>query len=71
MPDAAKPSLLYRMTHSRRPPRAQEPADMGTAFGLEQSLDEIETDAALGLQPQAATSPLDWLQRLLPGRRTD
>ena len=71
MSDAAKPSLLYRMTHSHRPSRPQEPADMGTAFGMEQSLDEMETDAALGLQPTAATSALDWLQRLLPGRRAE
>ena len=41
MPASATPSLIARLT--RRRPRTQrqpEPADMGTAFGMEQWLDE-------------------------------
>ncbi|WP_234414026.1 hypothetical protein [Ideonella sp. A 288] len=42
MPDSRPPSsLLARWTRARRAtPRALEPADMGTAFGLECTLDQ-------------------------------
>jgi hypothetical protein len=53
MPFAATPSLLARLTgrrlHRQRQP---EPADMGTAFGMEQWLDERDHGAT-----PAATRP--------------
>ncbi|MBP6902456.1 MAG: hypothetical protein KBC73_20370 [Burkholderiaceae bacterium] len=42
--------LLSRFGRRRRAARAPEPADMGTAFGMEQWLDEIE-DAAIAPAP--------------------
>ena len=43
----AVPALLARFTRRRpRAARAQEPADMGTAFGMEQWLDERDHHAA-------------------------
>ena len=46
MPTAAA-SLLARLVRRRRPvARRQEPADMGTAFGMEQWLDECEAAPA-------------------------
>lgn len=42
--------LARRQTRHSRSLRAQEPADMGTAFGMEQWLDERE-------QGQASTPP--------------
>ncbi len=64
MSDAHSPSLLARWSRARRAtPRAQDPADMGTAFGLEYSLDQ---DAAYANHP-ASDAPVDtgWLQRWL------
>lgn len=55
------PSMLERL-FGRRPPRPREPepADLGTAFGLEQTLDQPEWS-----EPQAAPSrAYPWL----PGR---
>ncbi|MBL8349860.1 MAG: hypothetical protein JNL87_06060 [Burkholderiaceae bacterium] len=41
MPPVAAPSLLARLTRPRRRSlRQQEPADLGTAFGMELWLDE-------------------------------
>ncbi len=43
---ALLPSLIARLTRRRpRPARALEPADMGTAFGMEQWLDERDGGA--------------------------
>ncbi|NRF69570.1 hypothetical protein HLB44_21435 [Aquincola sp. S2] len=39
MPDALNPSLLQRLMRPRRARREPDPADMGTAFGLEYILD--------------------------------
>lgn len=67
-------SLLSRKTKpaGRRARRAQEPADMGTAFGMEQWLDERDhgTKAAA---PQSLAEPTAmssrWVPRwLLPSR---
>ena len=66
MPPAATPSLLARLTgrrrRSRRPP---EPADMGTAFGMEQWLDERDHNCGPDTI-QAAPARRNWLARWLP-----
>ena len=65
MPATATPSLIARLT--RRRPRAlrqPEPADMGTAFGMEQWLDERDQ----GTMPSGtARSRRSWLPRWLQG----
>jgi hypothetical protein len=67
MPPAVAPSLLARLTRrrrrSRRPP---EPADMGTAFGMEQWLDERDHNRAPDTT-RAAPARRNWLARWLPG----
>ncbi len=67
MPPAVAPSLLARLTRqrrrSRRPP---EPADMGTAFGMEQWLDEQDQGNPSATAP-AAPPKRTWLLRWLPG----
>jgi hypothetical protein len=60
----AKPSLLDRFRRRRqRPSRPQEPADMGTAFGMEQCLSERDLPAAP--RPHSLTRPPGWLARWL------
>ena len=64
MPPANAPSLLTRLTRRRwRVVRCQEPADMGTAFGMEQWLDERDH----GGQPAGAPTRRSWLPRWLQG----
>ena len=64
MPTASPPSLLSRLTRQRRRVgRCQEPADMGTAFGMEQWLGERER----GGQPASAPARRSWLSRWLQG----
>jgi hypothetical protein len=61
MPPAAR-SLLVRLTRQRRRVgRSQEPADMGTAFGMEQWLDERDH----GGRPAGAPVRRSWLPRWL------
>ena len=67
-------SLLARNKQSarRRAPRAQEPADMGTAFGMEQWLDERDHGAPTASRPvQAAPAKADarWIPRWLQSAR--
>ena len=67
-------SLLARNKQSprRRAPRAQEPADMGTAFGMEQWLDERDHGSAAATRPeQSALSKADarWIPRWLQSAR--
>jgi hypothetical protein len=57
---ATMPALLARLTR-RRARRAQEPADMGTAFGMEQWLDSCATAPA----PAASRARRSWLPRWL------
>ena len=62
----AMPSLLARFKSPRRRPlRALEPADMGTAFGMEQWLHERDHGAPPA--PQRVTNPdaRPWLPRWL------
>ena len=67
-------SLLARHKQSarRRAPRAQEPADMGTAFGMEQWLDERDHGAPAATRPMQsspAKAGARWIPRwLLPAR---
>lgn len=64
MPSANLPSLLTRLTRRRRHRvRCQEPADMGTAFGMEQWLDEHDH----GGQPASTPARRRWLPRWLQG----
>ncbi len=63
MPAAAAPSLFARLTQRRpRGRRLPEPADMGTAFGMEQWLDERDH-----MQPAAGSvrARRFWLPRWL------
>ena len=67
-------SLLARNKQSarRRAPRAQEPADMGTAFGMEQWLGERDHGTAAALhraQPSPAKTAVGWLPRWLQSAR--
>jgi hypothetical protein len=56
------PSMLARLFGRRpTPPREPEPADMGTAFGLDQTLDRPDGYRA----PAPDEHPLAWL----PGSR--
>lgn len=65
MSDAHSPSLLARWSsrNRRAAPRAQDPADMGTAFGLEYTLDQSASHAG----DTVSDTPADpsWLQRWL------
>ncbi len=67
MPEALNPLLLMRLARARRAPRAPDPADMGTAFGLDYILDEAAVDAA-GESSAAAQRPTEWLRRWLPAK---
>ena len=59
---AATPSLIARLSRCRqRTLRPQEPADMGTAFGMEQWLNERDHGGA----PAGTARPRAWLPRWL------
>jgi hypothetical protein len=64
---ASHASLLFRLGRRRQLPAKPDPADLGTAFGLDQSLAREEEEAAAAA---AAPARVDWLQRLRlkPGR---
>ena len=70
MSNAAQPSLLRRLMGARAValPEA-DPADMGTAIGLEYCLDEPPVDAPNGALAQArhGAAPAGWLRRLATG----
>ena len=65
MPASATPSLIARLTQRRpRLLRQPEPADMGTAFGMEQWLGERDH----GVLPSGTTpARRSWLPRWLQG----
>ena len=66
----AVPALLARFTRRRqRTVRAQEPADMGTAYGMEQWLVERDHHGAAAATPSnPAKAGPGWLPRWLkPG----
>lgn len=63
MPEALNPSLLMRLARTRRTPRAPDPADMGTAFGLDYILDQAAGEALAA--DVATAAPGDWFRRWL------
>lgn len=67
MPDALNPLLLMRLARGRRAPRAPDPADMGTAFGLDYILDQAADDSSTST-PAAGWASTDWLRRWLPAK---
>lgn len=68
-------SLLTRLVRRRGAVRAQEPADMGTAFGMECWLDEAQRGSAAAPPvralppPMRRMQPVRWLPRWLNGTR--
>ena len=70
MPPAAALSLLARLTRQRRRAhRLPEPADMGTAFGMEQWLDERDRGGRPATAP-APSAKRSWLSRWLQSHPT-
>lgn len=69
MPDTPSSSLLARRARARRKPRAPEAADMGTAFGMEYTLDQL-APAPDGAKPAPAENPI-WWPRWLRGVTRD
>ena len=60
------PALFARLSRPRpRASRRQEPADMGTAFGMEQWLDECDQPAAPARLASLARHGVRWLPRWL------
>jgi hypothetical protein len=68
MPDALKPLLLMRLARARRAPRAPDPADMGTAFGLDYILDQAANDLLAPEVVGPARVSADWFRRWLPAK---
>ncbi|WP_395700502.1 hypothetical protein [Aquabacterium sp.] len=67
MPEARNPLLLMRLARARRAPRSPDPADMGTAFGLDFILDEAAADGSS--DPVSDASPAaEWFRRWLPAK---
>jgi len=66
MTPATDPMRLFRFLRSRPAVKQDDAADMGTAFGLEMSLDQSEFDDEPKAQVGAPTR--GWLSRLI-GRR--
>lgn len=59
--DSTEPTRLRWMRRRKGGPRAQEPADLGTAFGMELTLaPRIAADAP---DPARAPASPGWLQR--------
>jgi hypothetical protein len=58
MNTAAHASILYRLDRSHRAPAAPDPADLGTAFGLDLSMEPPAPEAG-----DEAAAPT-WLERL-------
>lgn len=64
MPSALRPTFLRRFAGTLRPPAAPDPADMGTAFGLDHCLDEaVLPPEPAGSPPREADAGLSWLAR--------
>lgn len=65
MADGPNPLLLMRLARQRRVPTTPDPADMGTAFGLDYILDEAASQEAVDGAP---AEPGAWYRRWLPGK---
>jgi len=68
MASALNPLLLMRLARGRRAPRSPDPADMGTAFGLDYILDEAAKDMAAPEVVASAWASTDWFRRWLPAK---
>jgi hypothetical protein len=60
--------MLARWKRSRRTePRTPDPADMGTAFGMDYMLDQKDRASAQGAAHGEPSEP-SWLERWMAGR---
>jgi len=66
MSKAVTPQRWFAGWRASRPPAQSDPADYGTAFGLELSLD----DSAVDLPPPPADRRPAWVRRLALRRRS-
>jgi hypothetical protein len=67
--DLESPAGFFRRFVDRRPQDDADPADMGTAYGLEQSLGPVtsyasDPEVAVASEP-AGAGPMAWLARRL------
>lgn len=69
MSNTPSSQLLARRARARRKPRALEAADMGTAFGMEYTLDQ-QDPAGGTLKPPPAENPTWWPRWLKGGPRS-
>jgi hypothetical protein len=74
--DLESPAAFFRRLLARHKTADQDPADMGTAYGLEASLGPVSTyftpdgqPATPGGRPAADEAPMTWLARRLRRRR--
>jgi len=68
MSNAAHPSLLRRLMGLNAPPVAeQDPADMGTAMGLDFCLDEAPPEVVAAASAPSHPAQKSWLRRLSAG----
>jgi hypothetical protein len=67
MSKAAAPQRWFTGWRAPAAPAASDPADLGTAFGLDMSLHELQQDPSP--QAPARTQPRGWMQRLAAGRK--
>ena len=67
--DLESPAAFFRRLVARRAQDAEDPADLGTAFGLEASLGPVSTyvtgAGAPGNGSADAEAPMTWLARRL------
>jgi hypothetical protein len=63
---AENTSRWFAPWRERAPVQQDDPADMGTAFGLEMSLTPFSAEAAT---PTSGTAKAGWLQRLAERRK--
>jgi hypothetical protein len=68
MPQALNSLLLMRLARGRRAPRTPDPADMGTAFGLDYILDQAAKDMAAPDVVASAWASTEWFRRWLPAK---
>lgn len=66
MSNAARPNLLRRLMGLPAPVPERDPADMGTAMGLDFCLDEAPLDgwATAGIGAAGSSTQADWLRRV-------
>lgn len=67
--DLESPAAFFRRLVAGRALPADDPADLGTAYGLDASLGPANTDFARdgtpGTDPKATEEPMTWLARRL------